>query len=60
MNIFEPNTHYWTDTNGLNIHIGPCDSDTGRCSREGISKFISTIFLQEFPDMDPANARAFG
>ncbi|MGM0770062.1 MAG: hypothetical protein ACQESU_00380 [Halobacteriota archaeon] len=52
--------HYWTDAHGLNIYIDPCDKGTERCSKESISRFISGIFLQEFPDMEPANARDFG
>ncbi|SES75154.1 hypothetical protein SAMN04488587_0795 [Methanococcoides vulcani] len=57
---FGSNSHYWTDTNGLNIQIGSCDTNMIGYSRKVISKFISTIFLQEFPDMEPANARTFG
>lgn len=53
-------THYWTDTNGLNIFIGSCYREAERCSRESISRFISGIFMQEFPDMEPENARTFG
>lgn len=54
------NSHYWTDTNGLNIHIGSCDTDVTGYSKEGVSNFISTILMREFPDMEPSNARFFG
>lgn len=58
--LFGPNSHYWTDTNGLNIHIGSCDTNVIGYSREVVSKFISNIFIQEFPEMESANARTFG
>ncbi|WP_445474313.1 hypothetical protein ACT9XH_07960 [Methanococcoides methylutens] len=54
------NPHYWTDTNGLNIHLVSYDNIATRNSKEVVSTFISSIFIQEFPDMDPVNARVFG
>ncbi|WP_135610511.1 hypothetical protein [Methanococcoides sp. AM1] len=61
MNLsFEEHSHYWTDTEGLNIHIGFCDTNVIGHSKKVISKFISNIFLEEFPDMEPSNAISFG
>lgn len=61
MNFFSgANPHYWTDTNGLNIRLVSYDNSTTRNSKEVVSTFISSILIQEFPDMEPANARVFG
>lgn len=58
--FFRRDTHYWTDTNGMNIHIGSCYTDRDSCTRESTGQFISNILLQEFPEMEPSNAMAFG
>ncbi|NYT20023.1 MAG: hypothetical protein GKC08_07030 [Methanosarcinales archaeon] len=59
-NLSGGNPHYWMDTNGQNIHLVSYENIAARNSKDIVSTFISTILIQEFPDMDPANARVFG